>query len=81
MRKNQPKIPNSTVNNQYRCYACGDIADAIYEKRSVCQECYQELAHGIVVNQNINFFGGISARPEDGPGPCQENAIRQMEGL
>jgi hypothetical protein len=63
------------------CYACSDPATKKYNKKPVCDECYDELAHGIINNKNIHFFGPTKKnkieKEEDDPG--QSNAIRIME--
>lgn len=64
------------------CYACGDCATKRYEKRPVCQECWDELANGKIKCESVHPYGvGGSHGPldEDG-GPWQQNAVRAMEG-
>ena len=75
-----------------KCDACGDHADYVgvgpfatplqWKGRVLCQECYDELAHGNITNQNVNFFGGPlsgSTPNGDDDNPYQSNAIRNME--
>ena len=66
-----------------RCFACGEILDRTDPHGSVgvkpyCVDCYDEVVHGKIRNQNITFFGGGVAT-EDDIGPWQENAIRALE--
>ena len=60
------------------CYHCGDRASCLYEGRRVCEECYDELRFGKIVNQNVSFFGGRSNGRGDSS-PWQENAVRILE--
>ena len=75
-----------------RCDACGDppgyrevgpvSIPLQWNGRVLCQECYDELAHGKIINQNVNFFGGpLHHGSANQPVEKQwrENAIRQME--
>ena len=73
-----------------KCAACGDPAGIqevgpVYiwlqwRGRVLCKECYDELAHGKITNQNVNLFGGRQTRPHDlDESPYQSNAIRNME--
>jgi len=74
-------VVSETKGTGLCCYACGDMARKQFENRPVCQECFDELAHGKIKNQNIHFLGGGRYGPldEDG-GPWQQNAVREMEG-
>lgn len=65
-----------------RCDACRDPATKKWNGRELCDECYDELAHGKITNQNVNFFGGPlsgSTPNGDDDNPYQSNAIRNME--
>lgn len=67
------------TRTEKECYACGDVARHRFQGKSVCKECLDELKDGVVVNQNIHFFGGTPATMNDDAGPWQENAVRCME--
>ena len=62
-----------------KCYACKDNASRVFREKPVCDVCFAELAHGEVVNQNINFFGGDAATMEDDGGPSWHNGVRALE--
>jgi ribosomal protein L37AE/L43A len=72
-------MSNEFRRRDHQCYACGDPAVTTYKNRHVCNECYHELAKGVVVNQNVNFFGGRATPMEDDGGPWQQNAVRDLE--
>ena len=65
------------------CEACGDpntnLASRERGYRQYCNECYEELALGIIQNQNIHFVGRSTSIMEDDAGPWQAIAIRHME--
>jgi hypothetical protein len=63
-----------------RCQCCGDLAERLMGDRSLCRDCYDELSHGIVRNQNVNFFPRDDIRFDE-LDQWQENAIRIMEDV
>jgi hypothetical protein len=69
-----------TAKANQRCYSCKDEAIKSHKGKNVCLECFNELKHGRVINQNVNFFGGRAGPMEDDGGPWQQNAVRDMEG-
>ena len=63
------------------CCCCGDPQTKIYLNKFYCRECYNEVAHGVIKQSNINTMGPPGrATKEDGAGPSQHNAIRALEG-
>lgn len=73
------------MTNQYNCSYCRDSYCEFQCKKckktplNACKECHYELAHNIIVNQNVNFFGGGSYSSDGDPSPAQENAVRHLE--
>ena len=65
-----------------KCSSCGDIADRLLGKGvPLCVDCFNELAHGVVRNQNVCFFPPGPILQVEEPCPCQENAIRILEDM
>lgn len=71
----------ATINEREVCFSCHDSCSRIFihKGRFRCLTCYNELAKGIVKNQNMTFFGGSNGGGGD-PSPWQENAVRALEG-
>jgi hypothetical protein len=66
------------------CVACGDRASERYEGKSYCQECYEELAFGVVNPASARLYfstGRGHAAPffHDEAPPSWENAMRALE--
>ena len=64
------------------CCHCRDVVEGRLRHKGgpCCQECFEELVHGIIKDIPVHFIGGIAATMEDDSGPWQQNAIRVMEG-
>lgn len=44
-----------------------------------CLDCFNELEHGKVRNQNVTFHGGSRGRIDEDMGSYRTNAVREME--
>jgi hypothetical protein len=70
-----------------KCASCGEVSEAIYQfgGKDRCNDCYLELAYGVVMPQHAELFPSGAGCPMEGrrgesASPGQENAIRHMEG-
>lgn len=71
-------FPVQSTSSQSKCPACGDPAEWLLDGVAYCPDCYNELAYGVIRDQNVHFVGGVAARQDD-VSPWQENAIRCLE--
>jgi hypothetical protein len=44
-----------------------------------CRACHNEIAHGIIKNQNVRIIGGGTLGDPADPGGAWENVVREYE--
>ena len=63
-----------------KCYYCKDPATHLDEQsRPTCSDCYMEIEHGVIRNQNLCIAPPGRPPQKDEESPGWQNMIRVME--